>query len=55
MRNGIVEGEPGIFPEPVARFLRAVGNLFNRGEKADDTPRDEGDRPNPDGEGRPPA
>ena len=26
----VVEGEPGIFPEPVARRLRAVGSLSQR-------------------------
>lgn len=31
MRHGIVEGEPGIFPQPVFRVLRAVGRLFGRG------------------------
>jgi hypothetical protein len=24
MRVGIVEGEPGIFPDPIARFLRRI-------------------------------
>jgi hypothetical protein len=31
MRHGIVEGEPGIFPEPIARLFRAIGRLFGRG------------------------
>jgi hypothetical protein len=31
----IVEGEPGIFPEPVARFMRGVGGLFRRKPKAE--------------------
>jgi hypothetical protein len=26
----IVEGEPGIFPEPVARLMRGIGGLFRR-------------------------
>lgn len=26
----VVEGEPGIFPDPVARVLRAVAGLFRR-------------------------
>jgi hypothetical protein len=26
----IVEGEPGIFPDPVARIMRGVGGLFRR-------------------------
>jgi hypothetical protein len=30
VRHGIVQGEPGIFPEPVTRVLRAVGRLFGR-------------------------
>ncbi|MGI8777731.1 MAG: hypothetical protein ACR2LJ_10210 [Acidimicrobiales bacterium] len=28
MRFGIVEGEPGTFPDPIARLLRAVARLF---------------------------
>ena len=28
MRLGIVEGEPGIFPDPIARVLRGLGRLF---------------------------
>jgi hypothetical protein len=30
MQHGIVEGEPGIFPAPVAKVMRAIGGLFNR-------------------------
>jgi hypothetical protein len=30
MRVGIVEGEPGIFPDPIARVLRGFGRLFGR-------------------------
>jgi hypothetical protein len=30
MRNQIVEGEPGIFPDPIARVMRALANLFRR-------------------------
>jgi hypothetical protein len=26
----IVEGEPGIFPEPVARLMRGIGGIFRR-------------------------
>jgi hypothetical protein len=33
VHHGIVEGEPGIFPDPVARVMRAVGRLFRRGER----------------------
>jgi hypothetical protein len=28
MRCDVVEGEPGIFPEPVARVVRSIGGLF---------------------------
>jgi hypothetical protein len=30
MKHGVVEGEPGIFPAPVARVLRTIGGLFSR-------------------------
>ncbi len=30
MRFGIVEGEPGIFPDPIARLLRLLGRPFKR-------------------------
>lgn len=30
MRYAIVEGEPGIFPDPVARLLRRLGRLARR-------------------------
>ena len=30
MRHGIVEGEPGIFPAPVAKVMRAIGGLFGK-------------------------
>jgi hypothetical protein len=26
----IVEGEPGVFPDPVARIMRGIGGLFRR-------------------------
>jgi mycoredoxin len=29
MRYGVVEGEPGIFPDPVARVMRALGRLVS--------------------------
>jgi hypothetical protein len=35
VRCDILEGEPGMFPEPVARVLRKIGGLF--GGKRDDT------------------
>jgi hypothetical protein len=30
VRNHIVEGEPGIFPDPIARLFRAIYRLFRR-------------------------
>jgi hypothetical protein len=30
VRHGIVEGEPGIFPAPVARVLQRVGGWIRR-------------------------
>jgi hypothetical protein len=49
MRSGIVEGEPGIFPDPVARLLRGIGRLFARRDRdraEDDTqPTDESKAP----------
>ena len=30
MRHNIVEGEPGIFPDPIARFYRWIVGLFGR-------------------------
>jgi hypothetical protein len=32
----IVEGEPGIFPAPVARVMQSIGGLFRRKEKKGD-------------------
>jgi hypothetical protein len=34
----IVEGEPGMFPEPVARIMRGIGGLFRRNPHPADTP-----------------
>ncbi len=31
----IVEGEPGIFPDPVARIMRGIGGLFGRKARSD--------------------
>jgi hypothetical protein len=50
MLHAVVEGEPGIFPDPVARLLRGIGGLFRRGEdRADEAraepPRAESDEP----------
>ena len=33
MRCDVVEGEPGIFPEPVARIMRSIGGLFGGGSR----------------------
>ena len=35
MIRTIVEGEPGIFPEPVARVMRSIGGLFRRSPSTD--------------------
>lgn len=41
MRNAVVEGEPGIFPDPIARVLRAVGRFVtNWLGKAERPPQD---------------
>jgi hypothetical protein len=32
MRCDVVEGEPGIFPEPITRFMRKIGGLFGGGK-----------------------
>jgi hypothetical protein len=32
MRCDVVEGEPGIFPEPITRFMRTIGGLFGGGK-----------------------
>lgn len=45
VRFGIVEGEPGIFPDPVARVLRALARLVRRDEAA--KPGDDADRKPP--------
>ena len=42
-RRKIVEGEPGIFPAPVAAVLRAFGRLFTRaGKRTEDAQQDDG-------------
>jgi hypothetical protein len=38
MIRTIVEGEPGIFPDPVARIMRGIGGLFRRKAHPSDTP-----------------
>ena len=35
MMFGIVEGEPGIFPDPIARIFRAISRLFRRRPRDD--------------------
>lgn len=42
VRFGIVEGEPGIFPDPIARFLRRI---FRTREEAEGPPRGVADHP----------
>jgi hypothetical protein len=39
----IVEGEPGIFPEPVARVMRTIGGWFDRRKPAEEPPAADGD------------
>jgi len=42
MRHGVVEGEPGIFPYPAARFWRGIGRLARgRGKGSDPPPEQE--------------
>ncbi|HET9610934.1 MAG TPA: hypothetical protein VFP06_15090 [Acidimicrobiales bacterium] len=36
MLRTIVEGEPGIFPDPVARLMRTIGGWFDRRKRADE-------------------
>ncbi len=48
MRFGIVEGEPGIFPDPVARVLRGLARLLRRDETAEPGKDDQRNRPSPD-------
>jgi hypothetical protein len=38
MRYGIVEGEPGIFPAPVASLMRKIGGFFDRRRGRDAEP-----------------
>jgi hypothetical protein len=33
MLHAIVEGEPGIFPDPIARIMRGIGGLFRKREE----------------------
>ena len=50
MIRTIVEGEPGIFPDPVARIMRSIGGLFRRGPSAADAPAPEAPAPPDDGD-----
>jgi hypothetical protein len=41
MRHGIVEGEPGMFPDPIARFLRWLfGPITRRRRKEAEEPQE---------------
>jgi hypothetical protein len=42
VQHAIVEGEPGIFPDPVARVMRAIGGWFGR--RKDQTDETQGSR-----------
>jgi hypothetical protein len=53
MRRNIVEGEPGIFPAPIASVLRAFGRLFRRDKRAQEEPQQDDEAeapPRPDSE-----
>jgi hypothetical protein len=47
VKSGVLEGEPGIFPDPIARVLRAIGRFVTtrRGEAAKPTQDLEADEP----------
>ncbi|HEX2062915.1 MAG TPA: hypothetical protein VHE80_00680 [Acidimicrobiales bacterium] len=61
MRRNIVEGEPGIFPDPIARLMRSLGRWVRRRAGEDDRPTEEEeghsgpDRPYPGPPPGPPA
>jgi hypothetical protein len=38
MRRGIVEGEPGMFPDPIARLLVAIARFVRRRGGAEEKP-----------------
>jgi hypothetical protein len=38
MRSGIVEGEPGIFPSPIARLFVALARFLRRRTGKDEEP-----------------
>jgi hypothetical protein len=48
MRCDVVEGEPGIFPEPVARVLRKIGGLFGGSRRGTGEARDTAEPPQAD-------
>lgn len=62
MRHGIVEGEPGIFPDPISRLMRKISGLFDRKRdrpaepeaSTDDAPEPDAERPSDDRPGSPP-
>ena len=38
MVHAIVEGEPGIFPDPIARIMRGIGGLFRKRDEPQSPP-----------------
>ncbi len=42
VRFGIVEGEPGIFPDPIARLLRLLGRPFRHDRRKGVQPAEQG-------------
>ena len=53
VRRNIVEGEPGIFPDPIARLLAAIARLLRRRRGRDEPAGDEpSDGERRDGTGR---
>ena len=44
MRHGIVEGEPGIFPDPIARLFVAIARFLRRRRGAEEEPPSEAPR-----------
>ena len=54
MRYGVVEGEPGVFPAPVAKVMRAIGGLFGKKKPAPQPPSPPDDTPLSDLDPKPP-
>jgi hypothetical protein len=56
-QHAIVEGEPGIFPAPVASLMRKIGSFFDRKPKSEPapppSPDDDTSEPAPEGEPTP--